>query len=516
MPFRTKSGTHYHMTEGCCNAFIQCDTKGLEPCSICCGGAGKGDNGGGGPAGAPGAGSPMAGADGEYAKESPSDGSIDMLGVIAKACDEGDSVILPNGYTLIFREAWETGLPEDGYVLEEPIHGNPVRMATKADMDDAARQLRDGIADLGSGTDWRRYAPSGKSRSEAMRDTLADAVTAGSKAAEAGTRGNAPLSMAQGAGSIDLSILDGMGAGTAPATAPIPPMPRNLGDGGDIDVDGTIIRDGSVPDGDRGTKEMTQRRASELVRRFDSAAPARWPSPDYAERARGSLVSRIDGAVSDMPEDRREEFRRTAQAAWNTMHPEAPILEWSRDDDGYVSDSETSVVKRWRTYDEMRDFNHGSNEIGYGYGVFDKATGEDVTDEIHHRDLVVRQVDRRIDDIEGDMRARAQREISRQRAGIYQDWLDEKRRQSDLYKYHGGSLSWDRGIRDELEREFRSDTGYTEPEPVVRPTDDEREELARLYQRKRDARSALDEIMLRHGIDDEVVELIRPQYMRRR
>lgn len=41
MPFRTQYGKHYHMTEGCHGATIPCDTKGLTPCSDCCGGAGE-------------------------------------------------------------------------------------------------------------------------------------------------------------------------------------------------------------------------------------------------------------------------------------------------------------------------------------------------------------------------------------------------------------------------------------------------------------------------------------------
>lgn len=37
MPFKTKSGTHYHLTYGCHGATISCDTAGLTPCSDCCG-----------------------------------------------------------------------------------------------------------------------------------------------------------------------------------------------------------------------------------------------------------------------------------------------------------------------------------------------------------------------------------------------------------------------------------------------------------------------------------------------
>ena len=37
MPYRTRYGSHYHMTEGCHGATIPCDTNGLTPCSDCCG-----------------------------------------------------------------------------------------------------------------------------------------------------------------------------------------------------------------------------------------------------------------------------------------------------------------------------------------------------------------------------------------------------------------------------------------------------------------------------------------------
>ena len=36
MPYKTISGSHYHITEGCHGADIPCDTTGLEPCSDCC------------------------------------------------------------------------------------------------------------------------------------------------------------------------------------------------------------------------------------------------------------------------------------------------------------------------------------------------------------------------------------------------------------------------------------------------------------------------------------------------
>lgn len=46
MPYKTESGSHYHMTYGCCRATISCGTKGLTPCSKCCGGNAEDDRGG--------------------------------------------------------------------------------------------------------------------------------------------------------------------------------------------------------------------------------------------------------------------------------------------------------------------------------------------------------------------------------------------------------------------------------------------------------------------------------------
>lgn len=59
MPFKTRYGSHYHMTEGCHGATIPCGTEGLMPCSDCCvgerKGSGAGAAGGSGGLGNPGA-----------------------------------------------------------------------------------------------------------------------------------------------------------------------------------------------------------------------------------------------------------------------------------------------------------------------------------------------------------------------------------------------------------------------------------------------------------------------------
>jgi len=73
------------------------------------------------------------------------------------ACDEGDTVILEDGCVLVFREASESGLSENGYVIEEPTRGVPLRLATENDLCDIGEQLREGVASLGSGETWEEH-----------------------------------------------------------------------------------------------------------------------------------------------------------------------------------------------------------------------------------------------------------------------------------------------------------------------------------------------------------------------
>lgn len=77
MPYKTKSGTHYHETYGCCGATEACGTEGLAPCQICCGtGArGKSDGSGVSPASA---GSGSAGGSGIF---EATEGQAGMAGV---------------------------------------------------------------------------------------------------------------------------------------------------------------------------------------------------------------------------------------------------------------------------------------------------------------------------------------------------------------------------------------------------------------------------------------------------
>ena len=57
MPYKTRYGSHYHETYGCCGATDPCgSTDGLAPCSICCGGGSDGDGDGNGGGGFPGGG----------------------------------------------------------------------------------------------------------------------------------------------------------------------------------------------------------------------------------------------------------------------------------------------------------------------------------------------------------------------------------------------------------------------------------------------------------------------------
>lgn len=152
MPFKTRYGSHYHEVEGCCGATEPCSsTEGLAPCSICCAGARKSADAGGGIAGGIGAGA----GEGDYAAPE-SDVSI-MTNAVTRACDDGDQVVLADGSIIQFREAHEIRQDHDGYVIEDPVHGSFVRFASPEDLAEAARQLESGEAGLGSGEGWDGY-----------------------------------------------------------------------------------------------------------------------------------------------------------------------------------------------------------------------------------------------------------------------------------------------------------------------------------------------------------------------
>ena len=74
MPYKTKYGTHYHMTEGCCGATEPCgSTDGLSPCSRCCD-TGQGGADSSGIGGMPLGGNPSGSSDGAYEATSETSG----------------------------------------------------------------------------------------------------------------------------------------------------------------------------------------------------------------------------------------------------------------------------------------------------------------------------------------------------------------------------------------------------------------------------------------------------------
>ena len=81
------------MTEGCCNAFIQCDTKGLEPCAICCGGQAKAIPGHGAGGMGAGAGTSVGTGEGSYSTDGDStpithSDLSEMVGLLRKLVEE--------------------------------------------------------------------------------------------------------------------------------------------------------------------------------------------------------------------------------------------------------------------------------------------------------------------------------------------------------------------------------------------------------------------------------------------
>ena len=132
MPFRTKSGSHYHMTEGCHGADIPCDTSGLAPCSTCCGGGGE--PGGTGPASSPGT-APGASAQGDHGQAvvtpAPASAAPSRLDAISGAVEAGQQAMAegmpaPEGEAISPSDL-PKGPPIEGLDYEGRGKGWPVR-----------------------------------------------------------------------------------------------------------------------------------------------------------------------------------------------------------------------------------------------------------------------------------------------------------------------------------------------------------------------------------------------------
>lgn len=109
MPFKTKYGKHYHMTEGCHGATIPCDTGGLTPCSDCCGKAETKASAGSAGAGSPkGAGSSIPA--GTTVIHSPGRADVTVDGTVIETRKVGAS-ISPMADGVLYR--FDSKLPDD-------------------------------------------------------------------------------------------------------------------------------------------------------------------------------------------------------------------------------------------------------------------------------------------------------------------------------------------------------------------------------------------------------------------
>lgn len=254
----------------------------------------------------------------------------------------------------------------------------------------------------------------------------------------------------------------------------------------------------------------------ELVRQFSETHPAANLADDHDGSVRFELVKQIDGRT-DMMDLRyqRIAFRRKAQAAWNGMCPETPILVWSEKDKGYDSDSARGVL--YRKGSALRS----SPEYGpITYAVYDKATGKDVTAVIHHYDFSTRQIEEQIREVENNARLRIVLERDQESGSnrAFATWREKKRQQSRKRRYWArltelSEQEFER-LHDEFKREMPEyDLPEMTPEEYEeRYSDDERRQLEQLRARRDEMESCLNQTLQDYGISSRTLFTIRCQY----
>lgn len=281
--------------------------------------------------------------------------------------------------------------------------------------------------------------------------------------------------------------------------APRMPDPTSGTAGFRIDDNGEIVR----------VAEQAEKQGQEMAEKLDNVLAAQL-GIGYETEGRDQVANAIDGRARSLPEgEEREAFRKGAQKAWNGMHPEAPVLEWSREDEGYVADSARSVLQRKRNYSEMRSLRAGgTTEVGYDYSIRSKATGEDITERVSRTKSEHKVVTAAIARIEENVLRRGKEEVAEQERGLFRDWMFEKQRTSRAWRYHSGP--YDGAQLASLRHEFRFETGYVPPEPQMRPTEEERELMYDLNHRHAVAQRELDELVMDHDLTDEMVDAVIP------
>ena len=301
----------------------------------------------------------------------------------------------------------------------------------------------------------------------------------------------------------------GLDALAAPPTPPMPgtPAPKapeaRWGDGTiTIMSDGSVVRESPAPD---SPNQAARDRGNQLIRSLSRDLEENHGARDGNwDLCRTDAVAAIAKEAEGIDDDfRRDQMMLMAQRTWNAMHPEARILEWSPLSETYAQDSPLTLMRRHRTYDEMRERGYAGG-VTYHYSIHSKLDGEDITQQVREARDAVRRAKGGVDEIDEQVARDAQRRAAREWDDRFGEWLRGKQAESRIWRYHHPNATPD--TRRGLAEEFRCDTGYERPaRPAAHPTDEQRRERALRVDGLRRAEAALDRIREDHMLTDEMV-----------
>lgn len=253
-----------------------------------------------------------------------------------------------------------------------------------------------------------------------------------------------------------------------------------------------------------------------LVYWFSSSHSEEELANDHDGNTRFELIKKIDAQIDTMEfRYQRIDFRSKVQSQWNAMHPEAPILVWSEKDRGYESESTRGVL--YRQGSALKS----SHEYGpITYTIYDKATGQDVTDLIHHFDFSTRQLKEHIRVTENNARLRIvlERDQESRLNQAFALWRKSKQLESRKRRYWAKLTELSQQERTRLTNEFKREMPeYNLPELTPeeyqeRYSDDERREIQQLRARHDEMESLLNQALQDYGISQRTLFTIMRQY----
>jgi len=253
----------------------------------------------------------------------------------------------------------------------------------------------------------------------------------------------------------------------------------------------------------------------QIVHRFSEAHSREELEHDDDGSIRFELIREIDEHVRKLEfRFERIAFLRKAQRAWNEMHPEATILEWTEKDDWYVSNSSHGVLYTRH----IKPLNERLNDT-IVYSILDKVTGQDVVPLVHHYDYMMRQIRNQIEDRENEARLRIRLEIDHDRGAneAFVQWRQDKGIHSSARRYRDDLSTLSVRELTRLQREFEREMpayevpALTPEERRARYSSQEQSDLQYLHLQYAEMEANLSQAVRDYDISPERIRQFRYQ-----